>query len=93
MRHLFRRHVTGGPDPEHTCLTCPGRQVFGTSSCVSSLTCEWAEVILSPANTAYLLHCLGPGVPSSHVFSLPDNKVWTVSIPPSSSHLPFCFSV
>ena len=75
MRHLFRRHVTRGPDPEHTCLTCPGRQVFGTSSCVSSLTCEWAEVILSPANTAYLLHCLGPGVPSSHVFSLPDNKV------------------
>ena len=75
MRHLFRRHVTGGPDPEHTCLTCPGRQVFGSSACVSGLACEWAEVVMSPANTAYLLHCLGPGVPSSHVFSLPDNKV------------------
>ena len=29
---------------------------------------------MSPGDSAYLLHCGGPGGPSSHVFSLPDNK-------------------
>ena len=43
VRHLYRRHVVGGPDPEDTCLTCPGQQQFNSSACVSSLSCEWAE--------------------------------------------------
>ena len=84
--------MTGGPDPHYTCLTCPGQQVFNTSACVSSLTCDWAEVVMSPANTAYLLHCLGPGVPSSHVISLPDNKVRASSLPCHSSYNSFSFS-
>ena len=36
--------------------------------------CEFAEVSVSESAGYYALDCLGPGVPFSGVFSLPDNR-------------------
>ena len=68
VRHLFRV----SPGNQSVCLTCPGHQ--GPGLCSPPQDCQYSRVSLSPDQSAYLQHCLGPHIPSSHVFSLPDNK-------------------
>ena len=48
-----------------SCLTCDGE-------------CGHARVLMSPSCSSYVLHCQGPSIPFSAVFSLPDNKLVTV---------------
>ena len=36
--------------------------------------CEYNEVSVSPDMTGYVQQCLGPHVPSTHIFSLTDNR-------------------
>ena len=35
--------------------------------------CLYSETHLSPSFTSYILHCLGPDIPYSQAFSLPNN--------------------
>ena len=56
--------------PQIDCLTC---------SNVSQLpACLYARVVLSPDGRSYLLHCLGPEVPYTAVFSLTSGQLETV---------------
>ena len=69
VRHLFRV----SPGNQSVCLTCPGQQREGREGCAVPQDCQYSRVSVSPDQSAYLQHCLGPHIPSSHVFSLPDN--------------------
>ena len=72
VRHLLR---AGGRNRSHTeCLTCPGQLAMESPHCVASLDCHYTNTIMAPDLSAYILHCLGPDIPSSHVISLPHNK-------------------
>ena len=53
--------------PHIDCLTC---------SNVSQLpVCLYASVVLSPDYRSYILHCLGPNIPYTAVFSLPSGRL------------------
>ena len=71
-RHLLS--VNSNNKSHSHCLTCPGHQDLSSPDCLASLDCHYSHTILAPDLSAYILHCLGPEVPSSHLFSLPDNK-------------------
>jgi len=79
VRHLFRKSTVNNPK-NHTCLTCQNQQRFDVGISNGTLMpCEYSEVIVSPGYEAYVQHCLGPDIPSTHIFSLPDNTLlWTM---------------
>eukprot|EP00090_Calanus_glacialis_P007913 TRINITY_DN16308_c0_g1_i1.p1 TRINITY_DN16308_c0_g1~~TRINITY_DN16308_c0_g1_i1.p1 ORF type:complete len:847 (-),score=98.44 TRINITY_DN16308_c0_g1_i1:552-3092(-) len=79
VRHLFRKS-TENSATNRTCLTCQNQQKFDLGVSNGTLMpCDYSEVIVSPGFEAYVQHCLGPDIPSTHIYSLPDNTlIWTM---------------
>jgi len=79
VRHLFRKNLKNVLE-NNTCLSCRDEQQFSAESSTGILMpCDYSETILSPGFDAYAQHCLGPDIPSTHIFSLPDNiLIWTM---------------
>jgi len=73
QRHLFSVQIKRLEEPR--CLTCPGQQRFAKLSNGSLPNCLFSEVKMAPDFEAYIQHCLGPDIPSSHLFSLPSNTL------------------
>ena len=94
VRHLFRKNINIDATND-TCLTCKNQQKYVEGMSNGTLMpCEYSEIIIADDDNAYVQvfhkiyfssqlfhfqHCLGPEIPSTHVYSLPDNTlVWTM---------------
>ncbi len=71
-RHLYRVSHQNLSLVSVSCVTCDGE-------------CGHARVLMSSSCSSYVLHCQGPSIPFSAVFSLPDNKL--VSVLDSNQHI------
>ena len=74
-RQLYRTAGRGGAGA--ACLTCSGAQQWGNCT-PPSIPCTYNEITLAPDQSAYLQRCLGPGLPTTLLFSLPDNTCLAV---------------
>ena len=80
VRHLFRKSLENN-SANNTCLTCRDNCYY-SENIISPLYDAYVQVVILYLNNSlqeYLQHCLGPDIPSTHVFSLPDNSlIWTM---------------
>ena len=80
VRHLFRKSLKND-SANNTCLTCRDNCYY-SENIISPLYDAYVQVVILYLNNSlqeYLQHCLGPNIPSTHVFSLPDNNlIWTM---------------
>ena len=77
VRHIFRvQDASSRSDTtpvSSECLSC-NATLPSTYSNSNVSTCQYARASISTHFNYYVLDCLGPTVPYSLVFSLPDNK-------------------
>ena len=80
VRHLFRKSLKND-SANNTCLTCRDNCYY-SENIISPLYDAYVQVVILYLNNSlqeYLQHCLGPNIPSTHIFSLPDNSlIWTM---------------
>ena len=84
VRHLLRVNDLSADTDSTTCLTCPEEKANSTAVSDGSgdvseeedelYYCGFNDAEISPGSGFYVQKCLGPGLPFTRVFSLPDNR-------------------